>query len=407
MIKLVRKEDCCGCSACVQACPKGCISMRSDNEGFLYPTINEKDCIDCGLCDRVCPVINQNESHKPLVTYAAMNADDEVRQKSSSGGVYTLLAEYVIAQGGVVFGVRFDKEWNPIFDYTETNEGLSLFRGSKYVQAVVGTAYKDAERFLKSGRKVLLVGTPCQISGLKKYLRRDYENLLTVDFICHGVPSPAVWQLFLKKTIKKEAASFCKDCKGCMMKSSLNIEIENVAFRDKRLGWRRSVLLLLLLRCSKSAEPERKRELCQENDESVFMRWFLQDLILRPSCYECPTREGKSASDITMADLWGAEHVLEKKDDNRGVSLLMINSEKGKKVWSQIGCKQEPIDFEKAIAYNESWSESPIVQPQRKWFFRTYKYLWSRYEDFGEEKQPSYLCRKYKQIKNRIKKLVR
>ena len=203
MINILNKKDCCGCNACVQRCPKQCIIMQTDNEGFLYPIVDATTCIDCGLCEKVCPVINQTEPQEPLKVYAAYNKNEDIRMQSSSGGIFTLLAEEIIKKGGVVFGVKFNKDWMPEFGYTETLEGLSTYRGSKYVQAIVGDAYKQAEEFLKAGREVLFSGTPCQIAGLKRYLRKEYDKLLTVDIICHGVPSPKVWNMYLKETCSR------------------------------------------------------------------------------------------------------------------------------------------------------------------------------------------------------------
>ena len=206
MIDIKEKNNCCGCSACVQICPKQCISMAADNEGFLYPQVNSAICIDCGLCEKVCPVINQSAPREPLVVYAAKNNNEDIRLKSSSGGIFTLLAEKVIEEGGVVFGAKFDADWNVVHDYTETIEGLAAFRGSKYVQSIIGDNFKTAKQFLNNGRKVLFSGTPCQIAGLKKYLRKEYDNLLTVDVVCHGVPSPMVWRDYLDYKRAKRAA---------------------------------------------------------------------------------------------------------------------------------------------------------------------------------------------------------
>lgn len=164
-----------------------------DEEEFLYPQL----CIQCGLCENVCPVINQNEPREPLKVYAAKNNNEEIRLKSSSGGVFTIFAEYVIAQGGVVFGVGYNEHWEAAHRYTETKEGLDAFRMSKYVQSLIENTFKEAESFFKKGRLVLYTGTPCQIAGLKKYLRRDYGNLLTMGFICHGIPSPGVFRWYL------------------------------------------------------------------------------------------------------------------------------------------------------------------------------------------------------------------
>lgn len=197
MIRIDRPTDCCGCEACAQRCPKQCIAMHADAEGFLYPRINTAACIDCGLCEQVCPVLRPAAPRTPTAVYAAKNPDERIRMESSSGGVFTLLAERTIRAGGVVFGARFDEAWEVVHDSTETIEGLAAFRGSKYVQSRIGTSFARAEEFLKQGRQVLFTGTPCQIAGLNRFLRRSYDNLLTVDVVCHGVPSPLVWRRYL------------------------------------------------------------------------------------------------------------------------------------------------------------------------------------------------------------------
>lgn len=198
MIKIEDKKKCCGCTACVQVCPKQCIDLIEDTEGFLYPKVNKKSCVECGACENVCPfTFTLQPRMNPLVSYAAKNRDEDVRKESSSGGIFTALAENVINEGGVVFGVRFDEKWNPVFDYTETVDGLAAFRGSKYVQSTVGDSFKQVRSFLKANRKVLFSGTPCQVAGLKLFLRHEYDNLLTVEVVCHGVPSPGVWRKYL------------------------------------------------------------------------------------------------------------------------------------------------------------------------------------------------------------------
>ena len=241
MIDIKDKSNCCGCAACVQRCPKQCISMVEDNEGFLYPKVDTQVCVDCGMCEKVCPVINQNEERIPLGAFAAVNPDEQIRRDSSSGGIFTMLAEKTIAKGGVVFGVKFNKDWMPEFGYAETMEDIAPFRGSKYVQAIVGNAYKKAEEFLKAGRDVLFSGTSCQIAGLKKFLRKDYENLLTVDIICHGVPSPKVWNMYLEETCSKlmktrtDGKNSVVSAKGGEYKSC----IETISFRSKINGWKK------------------------------------------------------------------------------------------------------------------------------------------------------------------------
>ena len=206
MISIQDKKNCCGCGACVQRCPKQCVTMQEDSEGFLYPKVDLSVCIDCHLCEKVCPIINQGEGHEPQAVYAAKNPNEKIRMQSSSGGVFTILAEKILDEGGVVFGAAFNDKWEVEHDFVERKDELAKFRGSKYVQSKIGKSYRNVETFLKEGRKVLFSGTPCQIAGLKKFLRKDYENLFTVDFICHGVPSPGVFRTYLQEKINIESA---------------------------------------------------------------------------------------------------------------------------------------------------------------------------------------------------------
>ena len=190
MLNIKDKSQCCGCNSCASRCPKQCITLQEDFEGFRYPTINTSLCINCEICEKVCPTINHKEGKKPLQALAFVNPNESIRLQSSSGGAFTFIAEQIISEGGVVFGAIFDNKWEVCHTFTETKEGLAAFRGSKYVQSRIESAYRNAEYFLKAGRKVLFSGSPCQIAGLKLYLRKEYDNLITVDFICHGVPTP-------------------------------------------------------------------------------------------------------------------------------------------------------------------------------------------------------------------------
>lgn len=199
MIQLDKKQTCTGCHACAAKCPKQCIKMISDTEGFWYPQIDEEECINCGLCERVCPIITPIKFEDPFspMAYACYNRDEKVRLASSSGGIFTLIAEAVLKQGGVVFGAGFDEDFNVCHQCVERVEDLDKLRMSKYVQSKIGETYREAENFLKENRLVLFTGTPCQIGGLKAYLGKSYDNLITQDIICHGVPSPMVWEDYL------------------------------------------------------------------------------------------------------------------------------------------------------------------------------------------------------------------
>ena len=366
MIKIVNKSFCCGCAACVQICPKKCISLTEDKEGFLYPIVDKATCIDCGLCEKVCPHLTEGIEREPKVVYAAKHSNEDIRLQSSSGGVFTLLAEKIINDGGVVFGARFDDKWEVEFAYSETIDGLSAFRGSKYVQARVGNAFIDAERFLKDGRKVLFSGTPCQIKGLLRYLRKDYENLMTVDFVCHGVPSPKVWRLYLKEEVKRFAHQG-DDGKKIVLSSLVMPTIKGINFRDKSSGWKKYSFTLQLTKAL--AEGEQNSVLRSNKFyENPFMQAFLSDLILRPSCYMCPAKSGKSGSDITIGDFWGIEHIKPEIDDDKGLSLVMVHNED--KIYSIESIERTGIAYSDAVKYNSAAVKSVGCPTYRDLFFR-------------------------------------
>ena len=366
MIKIVNKQDCCGCSACVQRCPKHCITLKEDGEGFLYPHVNSDECIDCGLCEKVCPELHHGERHIPLEVYAAKNKDESIRMQSSSGGIFTLLAEKVIQEGGVVFGAAFDANWEVMHTYAETMEGLVDFRGSKYMQSRIGTAYQDAEYFLKQGRKVLFSGSPCQIKGLKLFLRKNYDNLIAVDFICHGVPSPKVWREYLKETIARKSG------KNSVLPYPIpcKIGIDTVDFRSKSTGWKKFSFALTL--SETSVEGDKNTVLLSSVfSENPFMRAFLADLILRPSCYSCPSKSGRSGSDLTIADYWAIPQVAPEFDDDKGVSLVLVQTEKGKSFYQSLKEKTTFIvtSYQEAQGANGGFKEKTPMHPKRSRFF--------------------------------------
>lgn len=345
MIDITDKSKCCGCTACVQRCPKQCIVMHEDKEGFLYPKVDTAKCIDCGLCEKVCPVLNVADDRLPQKVLVAKNKNEQIRKTSSSGGIFTILAEQVINDGGVVFGARFNEEWDVIHSYTETIEGLAAFRGSKYVQSNIGDSYKKAEMFLKGGRKVLFSGTPCQIAGLKRYLRKEYENLLIVECVCHGVPSPKVWKEYLKEVKANCGAN----------------SILDVCFRDKSTGWKSY---------SVSYKCKSKQDLYKlysaQYYENPFMQAFLADFILRPSCYSCIAKAGSSGADIALADFWGIENVLPEFDDDKGCSLLIDYS--GRAPYEN-GCELFAASYDDAVKYNPAVVRSVNKPLNRDFFF--------------------------------------
>lgn len=365
MIVLTKKEDCCGCNACVQVCSKKCIAMREDQEGFLYPHIDQCICINCGLCEKVCPVINQGELRQPLVVLAAKNSNEKVRLLSSSGGIFSLLSEYILEKNGVVFGARLNDKWQVVHDYTETKEGLSAFRGSKYVQSHIGNSYAQVKLFLKQGRLVLFSGTPCQIAGLKRYLFKDYKNLVTLDIICHGVPSPKVWQNYLDEKVASEGRKkilFANDIYG-------KKHISNIFFRDKRSGWKKFSFVLAIT-LTDSNEKKKQILLSDVFSENIYMKGFLSDLYLRPSCYDCPSKCGKSESDITLGDFWEIQKILPYYDDDKGVSAVLIyNPELLEKVKGILFENSHKVTYQEVFIGNSPLEKSPHTHPNRDYFF--------------------------------------
>ena len=382
MIQIKDKHNCCGCEACVQMCPKQCISLELDNEGFVYPYANKDLCIDCGLCEKVCPVINIREQTLPKNVWAVQNLDEEVRISSSSGGIASLLAEKVIDNGGVVFGVRFNDKWEAIHSFAETKEQLTAFRGSKYVQSRIGDSFIQVKSFLIAGREVLFIGTPCQVSGLKYYLRKDYSNLTIVDFICHGVPSPGVFKWYLQEELykyesvrkgsKKKSVPF--SCIHSIPKGNINLidglEITDIRFRDKREGWKKYSFVLCLTETT--ADGKQNTVSFSDNvSKHIFLRGFCSDLYLRPSCHQCPARNFRSGSDITIADFWGQEYMFPEFDNDTGVSSVIIKSDTGERLFASIeNIMKEKKTIKQVLSYNPSLVTSKAEPYIRKKFWK-------------------------------------
>jgi len=355
------KSDCTGCSACYSICPVCCISMEQDSEGFLYPVIDDKTCTKCQRCEKSCPAIVQGFPRKPLNVYAAKNPNEEIRRQSSSGGMFTMLAESIIREGGVVFGARFNDMWEVVHDYTEAIEGLAAFRGSKYVQSVIGDTYKQTKIFLENGRKVLYSGTPCQIAGLKTYLQKKYRNLLAVDMVCHGVPSPLVWRKYLDELIRLLA---CNRSGG-----KNNHNIQGINFRDKVNGWYILTFTISYVMNKRMADDDRALLVMEVASRNSYMKGFLRDLYLRLSCYHCPVRSLKSGSDITIADYWGIRNVLPEFDDGKGISLVLVNTEIGRQVYGLLDKNDIETTYRDAVAGNSAIEKSPCPRRIRQKFF--------------------------------------
>ena len=367
-MQIVDKSLCSGCSACLHICPKNSISMEPDKNGFLRPVIDETKCTNCGLCKKTCPVLNKKEQQeKNVQAYAVINKDEGVRKDSSSGGVFTQIAKYVLSKNGVVFGALFDENFKVKHAYIESENDLIKLQKSKYVQSEIGVTYKEAKNFLDQGRFVLFTGTPCQIGGLQAYLKKPYDNLITQDFICHGVPSPKVWKKYIDK--KKKVGN-----------------IKEVSFKDKRTGWNKYSITF-------KRDNKTDTELASKN---LYMLLFLKDVILRQSCYNCAFKQKYRNSDITLADYWGVENDHLQFSDDKGTSLVVLNSKKGKDVFNEINKNfiYEQTDLDKAIKYNSCMVKSVNVNKNREDFFK-------RLDKCDVEK----LAKKYTQ-KSKIKSFI-
>lgn len=326
-IQITRPERCSGCTACSQACPKRCITMQQDAEGFLYPHIDNTKCIKCGRCKVVCPVLHHEHGDAPRGIYANKNLNEKTRSTSSSGGVFYELAKQFVQNGGVVYGCALDDDMVARHICVEDLQGLEKLKSSKYVQSAMDETMSEIKRRLLSGEKVMFSGTPCQAAGLRNYLGKDYENLFVVDVLCHGVPSPKLFADYLT----------------CLRKEHHGGKPISANFRNKQRGWKRLYM-----------------EVCFDNGErhytySGYDRYegmFLNNLSLRPSCYECKFTKEKRFGDITLGDFWGIGKKYPQWDDDKGISLVLVNTKKGavayEAVKNMFDSKKESIETAKA-----------------------------------------------------------
>lgn len=318
-VNITSKEDCCGCSACMNICPKGAIEMVEDEEGFKYPKINKDKCINCGMCKKICPILNRKEevSYKQ-VGYVVNNKDNKIRNESTSGGAFTAIATYVIKKGGKVYGAAYDTDFAVKHISATTIDELSKFRNSKYVQSDINTTYKQVKEDLNNNLLVCFSGTPCQIEGLRSFLNKEYDNLILVDIVCHAVPSPKLFRNYLKY-IKKEKLN--------------NEEIESVHFRDKsKYGYKYSQMKVT----SKNNNYE------EGIDTDQYFRAFFSSIAIRPSCENCKFKKIYRVSDITMWDCFNIEDLDKGLSDNIGTTRVLIHSSKGNELFDKI---KDDLDY--------------------------------------------------------------
>lgn len=348
MPKFANENECTGCSACANVCPQQCIEMNEDAEGFVYPQIgNDSLCISCGACERTCPILNKTNNNDALTkAYAALSKDEGLRLKSSSGGIFSELAKAVLQSGGIIYGASYNENGLVEHINIENIEALGKLRGAKYSQSYIGDSFQVLKKQLNSGRKILFSGTPCQVAGLKSFLNQDYDNLFCIDFVCHGVPSPMVWEQYLKYRILIDKSSKAP---------------EHINLRNKESGWSRY---------SYSVEfiySDKKRYFCNNQDDP-FMRLFVDNYILRRSCSNCKFKGYSRVSDITLGDFWGIWDIAPEMDDNKGTSLVLTHSMKGEemfqKIYDKIFCKR--VTFEQAAMMNQSMLQSVTHQANRE-----------------------------------------
>lgn len=329
MVDSKEKKDCCGCRACEQICPKQAIKMVEDEKGFRYPKIDYNLCNQCGLCDKVCAF---NEDYKNFggspAVYAVKNRDEEVRSTSSSGGMFTAISDKILEEGGVVYGAGYKDRLTVCHKRAVTKKDRDEFKGSKYVQSDIGDSFIHVGQDLINNQKVLFTGTPCQVAALRSFLRHDEDNLLTVDFVCHGTPSNKLWQDFLD-VIEKESEN----------------NVVYAEFRNKEVGWHRPRTKLYF----------KERSAKRINGEQSFFQLFVRNYMLMPSCHNCKFANFNRASDITLGDFWGIERTMPDFDDDKGISLVLVNSAKGKSVFDAI---RDSLDVRESCKQN-------CLQPQR------------------------------------------
>lgn len=354
MITITDKTKCSGCTACASACPSKCISMQPDFEGFLYPVVDAEKCIDCGVCNKVCPIETPIVVKDSLMqSFTVRTKDIEVLKNSTSGGFFTPLAEQILSNNGVICAAAYDENFAVKHTFLDGQDGwqpsdLKKFRGSKYVQSDVCGCFERIERLLKSGRQVCFVGTPCQVNGLKCYLRKVYDNLFTVDLVCHGVPSPKLWNTYLS-----------------WQKKRFKSTIKDIAFRSKTFGYHSGGFMQINFHNG-------KRYLASGRIDPM-LKSFFKEISSRPICYRCPFKQGRRCSDLTIYDCWSYEKLTNKTDDDLGYTNVLVHSRIG--LNSLQNLKNElviyPVNTKSAIKQNGRMAETcPKAHPKRDSFYK-------------------------------------
>lgn len=341
MIEIKDKSRCCGCTACVNICPKNCIKMVQDDEGFLYPHIDKDICTGCGFCEKVCPVLNSEvKSGYETKAYIAQNKNKHSLEKSTSGGFFSVLGELIIKKSGYVIGATFDSDFRIKHMIADDLEGVSKTRGSKYAQSCLGDVFSNTRILLDKGRQVCFSGTPCQVAGLKLFLKKDYENLITVDLVCRSVPSPKFWERY--KAYQEQ------------MHGS---KIIHVNFRNKTYGYHNSIMLLKF----KNGKTYKG-----SNHIDLYGKSFHADICSRPSCYNCKFKTIKRVSDFTICDCWYPQHLAEGLNDNNlGYTNVFVHSEKANAMLLSLQDRIaiHEVDLKKALDFTGGMAVRSVKRP--------------------------------------------
>lgn len=342
-VEVLKKHECYGCTACDNICPKDAIKMEYDIEGFKYPVIDKYNCIECGLCQKICPSINSKSSTSINKCYAAFNKNTEARLTSSSGGIFDILSKYVLSQGGLVVGAAFDKNNNLSHIMIDDIKDLEKLKGSKYLQSNLNEVFNTIKSNIKD-KKILFVGTPCQVSGLKSFLRKDFDNLYCCDVVCHGVPSSKVFKKYISE-----------------LEVNNGRVINGVNFRDKKEGWENYHISI----------KQEKNNYYINHHKDLYMKLFLSDICLRPSCYSCDFKLGNKYSDITLGDFWGINNYYPELNDKKGTSAIVVNTKKGDFLFDAIkdNLVYKECDINHILSGNPSLKYSSKIPDKREEFF--------------------------------------
>ena len=341
MPQLCNDKDCTGCSSCAQSCAKNAISMQFNKEGYYNPVVETDKCVGCLICEQRCPILSPVAKNKePLNAYASWIKDDETRAKSSSGGAFSAIAIEILNTGGIVWGAGYTDNMIPSYKYVEHSKDLDLIRGSKYVQCKIGDTYKKIKEQLKIGKQVLFCGTPCHVSGLYAFLNGKFtENLITIDFICHGVPAPKLFGNYIK-----------------WLEEKYNDEIVDFNFRESRFGTNYNV------GTSATFKEKGKKFLYLQNNS--YTLGFCRDLTIHETCNKCFFNGTQRTSDFTIGDFHGTKGEYSAKEQHQGISCLIVNSDKGNAYVERLDMKIKEVELKKIIKSNPSYTlQSKIKSP--------------------------------------------